>query len=73
MAPHAPVISEKKMLYCQLCSTRYTAVRIDSCLKTTHASSAIKVARMKIMDDFCYKWNLSRAYQKINTFGGEQS
>ena len=33
------------MLSCQLCSTRYTAVRIKNCSKST---SAIKVATMKI-------------------------
>ena len=32
-------------LCCQLCSTRYTAVRIKNCLKRT---SAIKIATMKI-------------------------
>jgi len=33
---------------------------------------AIKVATMKITDDFCYKWKPSRAYHKIDTFCGEQ-
>ena len=32
-------------LCCQLCSTRYTVVRIKNCLKST---SAIKIATMKI-------------------------
>jgi len=55
--------SEKKTLCCQLCSTCYTAVQIDNCLKRT---SAIKVATMKITDDFCYEWKPSRAFHKIN-------
>jgi len=38
-------------LLCQLCSTRYIAVRIKSCLKST---PVIKVAAMKDRDDFCY-------------------
>jgi len=45
--------SEKKTLCCQLCSTHYIAVRINNCLKRT---SAIKVATMKITDDFHYEW-----------------
>jgi len=40
--------SEKKKLCFQLCSTHYTAVRINNCLKIT---SAIKVAPIKITDD----------------------
>ena len=36
-------------LHCRLCSTRYTAVRIKNCLKST---SAIKIATMKNTDDF---------------------
>jgi len=35
---------EKETLCCQLCSTSYTAVRINNCLKRT----AIKVATLKI-------------------------
>ena len=38
-------------LLCQLYSTRYTAVRVKNCLKST---SVIKVDTMKNMDDFCY-------------------
>jgi len=38
-----------KMFYYQLCSTRYTAVWINNCLKRI---SAIKEATMKITDDF---------------------
>jgi len=55
-------------LHCQLCSTCYTAVRINNCLKRT---STIKIAAMKIMDDFHYEWKPSRAYHKIDTFCGE--
>jgi len=36
-----------------------------NCLKRT---SAIKVANMKIMADFHYKWKPSHAYHKIDTF-----
>jgi len=50
------------MLHCQLC---YAAVRIKNCLKRTFA---IKVATMKITDDFCYKWKPSCAYHIIDTF-----
>jgi len=49
----------------QLCSTHYRVVRINNCLKIT---SAIKVATMKITDNFCYKWKPSCAYHKINIF-----
>ena len=37
--------------HCRLCSTRYTAVRIKNCLKST---SAIKIATMKNTDNFHY-------------------
>ena len=50
-----------KTLRCWLCSTRYTAVRINNCLKRT---SAMKVATMKITDDFRCEWKPSRAYHK---------
>jgi len=45
--------SEKKTLYYQLCSTHYAAVRIKNYLKRTFV---IKVATMKITDDFRNKW-----------------
>ena len=45
-------------LCCGLCSIHCTAVRIKNCLKST---SAIKIATMKNMDDFCYKGKPSRA------------
>jgi len=35
-------------------------------------ASAIKIATMKIMDDFRYEWTPSRAYHKIDAFRGEQ-
>jgi len=41
------------MLCCQLCSTCYTAVWINDCLKRT---SAIKVATMKATDDFFFSF-----------------
>ena len=60
MAPHVPatnyISSETFTLHCQLCSTRYTALRIKNCSKST---SAIKVATMKNTNDFGYKWKPS--------------
>jgi len=54
MAPLIPIISIMMMLpHCQLCSTHNTAVRINNCLKRT---SAIKVANIKITNNFCYEW-----------------
>jgi len=44
-------------------------IAINNCLKRIFV---IKVATMKIMDNFRNKWKPSRAYQKINTFCGEQ-
>jgi len=55
-----------KMLCCQLCATHYTTLRINK------ITSAIKVAPMKISDDFHFKWKPSCAYHKIDTFYGEQ-
>ena len=52
-------------LCCQLCSTRYTAVRFKNCSKST---SAIKLATMKNMDDFCYKGKPSLATAKLTPF-----
>ena len=52
-------------LCCRLCSTRYTAVRIENCLKST---SAIKTATMKITDDFHYEGKPSRAITKSTFF-----
>jgi len=56
------------MLQCWLCSTRYTAVWINNCLKRT---SAIKVATMKITDDF---WSHQVRATKLTLFmvHGEQ-
>jgi len=51
IAPRTPLmylLSEKKTLNYQLCSTRYAAVRINNCLKRTFI---IKVATMKITND----------------------
>ena len=52
-------------LRCWLCSTRYTAVRIKNCLKST---SAIKIATMKNMDNFRYEEKPSRATAKSTPF-----
>ena len=52
-------------LRCLLCSTRYTAVRIKNCSKST---SAIKIATMKNTDDFCYEGKPSHAAIKSTLF-----
>ena len=56
-------------LRCQLCSTRYTAVQIKNCSKST---SAIKIANMKNTDDFHYEGKPSYATAKIDTFRCQQ-
>ena len=48
-------------LHCQLCSTRYTAVRIKNCSKS---ASAIKVTTIKNTDVFHYEGNPSCATTK---------
>ena len=53
------------MLRCRLCSTRYTAVQIKNCLKST---SAIIIATMKNTDDFHFEGNPSRATAKSTPF-----
>ena len=53
------------MLRCRLCSTRYTAVRIKNCSKST---SAIKIATMTNTDDFRYKGKPSCAIAKSTLF-----
>ena len=52
-------------LCCRLCSTRYTAIRIKNCLKSTFA---IKIATMKNTDDFHFEGKLSRAHAKSTPF-----
>ena len=52
-------------LRCWLCSTHYTAVQINNCLKST---SAMKVATIKSTDDFHYKEKPSRATTKSTLF-----
>ena len=52
-------------LRCQLCSTFYTAVQIKNCSKST---SAMKIATMKNMDDFCYEEKPSCATAKSTLF-----
>ena len=58
-------IEVSTMLCCQLCSTRYTAVRFKNCLKST---SAIKIATMKNTDDFCFEGKPSCATAKLTLF-----
>ena len=45
-------------LRCQLCSTRYTALQIKNCSKSTFK---IKIATMKNTNYFCYEGKPSRA------------
>ena len=52
-------------LLCWLCSTCCTAVQIKNCLKST---SAIKIATMKNMDNFCYGGKPSCATTKLTLF-----
>ena len=52
-------------LCCRLCSTRYTAVRIENSSKST---SAIKTATMKNTDGFHYDGKPSRAIAKSTLF-----
>ena len=48
-----------------VCSTRYTAIRIKNCLKST---SDIKIATMKNTDDFRLEGKPSRACAKFTPF-----
>ena len=52
-------------LHCRLHSTRYTAVRIKNCLKST---SAIKIATMKNTADFRFEGKPSSACAKSTPF-----
>ena len=52
-------------LHCWLCSTRYTAIRIKNCLKST---SAIKITTMKNTDGFHFEGKPSRATTKSTPF-----
>ena len=52
-------------LHCRLCSTRYTAVRIKNCSKST---SAIKIATMKNTDNLHYEGKPSRTTAKSTLF-----
>ena len=52
-------------LRCWLCSTRYTAVQIKNCLKST---SAIKITTMKNMDNVHYEGEPSHAITKSTLF-----
>ena len=67
MVPRAPATNYRLKsevsitFHCQLCSTRYTALQNKNCSKST---SAIKVATMKNVDDFCYEGKPSRATTK---------
>ena len=52
-------------LCCQLCSTLYTALRINNCSKST---SAIKIATMKNTDDFHFEGKPSHTTAKSTLF-----
>ena len=52
-------------LHCRLCSTRYTAVQIKNCLKST---STIKIATTINMDNFHYEEKPSCAIAKLTIF-----
>ena len=52
-------------LHCQLCSTCYTAIRIENCSKST---SVIKTATMINTDNFRYEGKPSRATTKTTLF-----
>ena len=76
MAPRTPATDYRCLksevpitLRCQLCSTRYTALRVKNCSKST---SAIKVATIKNIDDFRYKGKPSRATAKSTPFAVSQ-
>ena len=53
------------MLRCRLCSTRYTAVQVKNCLKST---SIIKIAAMTNTDNFRYEGKPSCAITKSTLF-----
>ena len=53
------------MLLCQLCSIRYTAVRVKNRLKST---SVIKVAIMNNMDDFHSTKEAITCYHQIDPY-----
>ena len=57
------------IFHCRLCLTRYTAVRIKNCLKST---SAIKIAMMKNTDDFHFEGEAITCSHQINTFPCQQ-
>jgi len=54
---------------CQLCSTRYAAVRIKKCLKNT---SVIKVATMKNTDNFSLRKEAITCNHQINAIHCQQ-
>jgi len=57
--------SEKKMLCCQLYNSLYNNTN-------QKIASAIKVATMKITDNFCYEWKPSCAYNKIKAVSKDE-
>jgi len=57
------------VLLCQLCLTRYTAVRIMNCLKSTYV---IKADAMKNVDDFHYAKDAIMCNCQINAVHCEQ-
>ena len=52
-------------LRCWLCSTRYTAIRIKNCLKSTFV---IKIATVKNTDNFHFKGKSLHAHAKLTPF-----
>jgi len=60
--------SEKRRFVVAMSNLLYSSKNQQLFKKT----SAIKVATMKIMDNFHYKWKPLSAYHKIDTFHGEQ-
>jgi len=54
-----------KMFHCQPCSTCYTAVWINNCMKRTSANI---VSLQTITYDFHCEWKPSHAFHKIDTF-----
>jgi len=72
IAPCVPLtylLSEMKMLCCQLHSSVYAAVRISNCLKINYCNQSSHYENYR---KFLLQMKPSRAYHKIDTFHGEQ-
>ena len=71
MVPHPNFINYRLKsevsitLRCRLCSTRYIAIQIKNCLKSTFT---IRIATMKNTDDFHFVGKPSRAHAKSTPF-----